>query len=188
MKLRHLTSHDWFIIAATLYAALAVGIVLDLFCPESAHAATTAQSATVIAVAPGTATQQQQYAIQQQEQQEYGYQQQDGYTQRNSRAIIGGILGTALGALAGRHSSAGWYGAGIGGAIGTAVGNHLDANAERKRAQEVAFLRAHANVGYQVVLKLAHGGNAAVFVRGELFVPGEKVWLIGQNEIIPASN
>lgn len=104
----------------------------------------------------------------------------------NVRAITGGVVGGALGALLTRNTGYSERYAAMSGlaAIGTALGNAADRRAERRRQQTGG--RDGAG-GYQVVLRLGNGETRAVFMDSldPSIQPRSRVWLIGDSTIIP---
>lgn len=151
---------------------------------------TSAQSGVVVAVAAAPATQaQQQYGS-------YGYQ-NAVYTPPPAQSYAGtaggSVIGAAVGALAGRHMRGGgqWAASGLAGAIGGLIGHMADQRSNERaeqaaQAQQVAQQQASTGYGQQVIVRLDGGQTVALFSRASGLMPGQKVWIIGGQEIIPA--
>jgi hypothetical protein len=134
----------------------------------------------------------------------YGYNQSsyDNQPQRSyTGSAVGGAVGAILGVIAGRHSSVGRTVGGFGAAaIGTAIGNDIDQRryerqreAMREQAERDQYQRQRAeersNYGAQVIVQMDDGSRFAAFVRNAAaYHRGQKVWVIDNDELLPASS
>lgn len=104
----------------------------------------------------------------------------------NVRAITGGVVGGAVGALLTRNTGYSERYAAMSGlaAIGTALGNAADRRAQRRQSQ--AGTTGGAG-GYQVIVRLGSGETRAVFMDAldPRIQPRSRVWLVGDATIIP---
>lgn len=157
---------------------LAVILIAGWAVTGHAQQAVGAQPGTVIGVA---------YAAPTQDQTSYSdwsqYQTQTECETHN-RAVIGGAIGGIVALLATRHSYNGqWAATAAGTAIGGAIGNSAD---QRDARRCEARQSRPATIGAQVIVRLRGGNTIAVFAH-QPFSVGEKVWLIGNGELVAAS-
>ena len=163
-------------------SASALAIVLSgVAFTASAANVTSAREGTVVTVQHATATSSQ-------GDDPYGHR---GYASYNNtsrvRSVVGGVLGGAIGAALGRHSDTGRYiGAAGGAAIGTAIGYHQDERAQQRKQYARRVREERARIGAQVIVHLKGGQTVAVFTHDSRFYPGMKVWLVGNDQLVPA--
>lgn len=183
-----------------IFAMAAFYFAVALMSPAFAGVMEQAQQGKVLDVQYGHATVQQS--------QQYGSYQQNGYNNQVQYqqprgyvgSTLGGLVGSVLGVTIGRHSSTGRAVGGFGGAaVGAAIGNSIDQRryAEQQRRREVALeqeayavqrSRTRAAEGAQVIVSTDGGRTVAVFVHdASRFYPGQKVWMIGNDQILPAN-
>ncbi|MEY2152320.1 glycine zipper 2TM domain-containing protein [Rhodanobacter sp. 115] len=158
-----------------IFVVMAAFAALVAFGGTAMAQTASAQPGVIVAIAAAPATQAQ-----------VGYGQQAVYQpQSNAGSMAGGVLGAAVGALAGRHMRGGgsWIAGGAGSAIGALVGHMVDQRANERAAQQVAYA---STAGAQVIVRLDGGQTVAVFSRRGGFYPGEKVWVVGGGELVPA--
>lgn len=163
------------LIVAVIAALLAVASVFS----APAFGAS-AVAGTVVTVAPGQPTQEQQY--QQPYNNGYGYNSYNSYSQDHRSAAIGSVVGGLVGILAARHSRAGWYwGAGGGAAAGYAVGSIIDHN---RQVRQVRYAQSMPS-GVQIIVKIDGGQTIAIFSHVANVYAGERVWVVGGQQVVP---
>lgn len=158
-----------------IFAVTVAVAALIAFGGNAAAQTASAQPGVIVAVAMAPATQEQ-----------VGYQQAVYQPQSTAGSMAGGVLGAAVGAVAGRNMRGGgsWVAGGAGGAIGALIGHMVDQRHDEQIAQQAAYVNS---VGAQVIVRLDGGQTVAVFSRTGGLYPGQKVWVVGGAELIPAS-
>lgn len=147
----------------------------------SAQSATSARQGTVLTI---------QAAQQTNSQAGYGSYQQPYQQPSYQRATVGGVIGGLVGALATRNSRSvyRYEGGAAGAAIGAAIGYAADRRANQRQTQQAYAAQEQARYGAQVIVKLDDGQTVAVFShRLAGIYPGSRVWLVGNQELIPAN-
>lgn len=146
----------------------------------SAQSATSARQGTVLTI---------QAAEQTSSQAGYGSYQQPYQQASYQRAAVGGVIGGLIGAIAARnsHSVYRYEGGAAGAAIGAAIGYAADRRADQRQTARAYGAQETARYGAQVIVKLDDGQTVAVFShRLAGIYPGSRVWLVGNQELIPA--
>ncbi len=181
--------------------AMAIGcFILMVALTPSAHAYSTAQRGVVVATE--TVAVQPQYGQYnsynnvppQCQQYQYGGGYNSGY---NSGTYAGGAIGGAVGYAVGQHSQAGQVlGPVVGAVLGGIIGNHIENSGQQQQAQACYQAQQQANapsMGQRVLVRLtgpgpqASGQVVSVTVRNGQYGPGEPVWVIGYDHLMPAS-
>lgn len=124
--------------------------------------------------------------------QQYGY--GGGYGNNYAGQAAGGALGAAIGYAAGRHSVNGGAIAAVGGVIGALVGNHIEQQSNQRQAYACQRIQQEQNaprLGQRVLVRLASGYQKGQVVAvtvsgGREYGPGEHVWVVGYNHLMPA--
>lgn len=167
-----------------MLAALAVATVIAGTTPSAfAAGATSAVQGTVITVQPAQAAPTQRRS-------DFGYSGYGYYPSRpNVRTVVGTTLGGIVGAVLGRHSRSGqWLASAGGAAIGGVIGYSADQRAYERQIQAEQMHQAQRYLGVEVIVRLAQSGRTvAVFTHRSDFYPGQTVWLIGNEQLVPAS-
>jgi hypothetical protein len=123
--------------------------------------------------------------------QQYGY---GGYGNNYEGQAAGGALGAAIGYAAGRHSVNGGAIAAVGGVIGALVGNHIEQQSSQRQAYACQQIQQEQNaprLGQRVLVRLSDGYQKGQVVSvtvsgGREYGPGERVWVVGYNHLMPA--
>lgn len=169
------------VVARREYRRLVLGaafVALVLLSGQSDASTTSARRGTVVTIHAGEATT---------SQRDYSYDSSTRQDESRVRSVIGGVLGGVVGSTLARHSgSYGRFTASAGGAsIGTAIGYAMDRRADARQDQ----VRDSRSSGAQVIVQLDDSKQTvAVFSRRLSGIyPGAKVWLVGDEELIPAN-
>lgn len=170
--------HPW---VSYLAAAILVGTFALWSGTANAQSATSARQGTVLTI---------QAAEQTSSQAGYGSYQQPYQQQSYQRATVGGVIGGLVGAIATRNSRSvyRYEGGAAGAAIGAAIGYAADRRADQRQTQRAYAAQEQARYGAQVIVKLDDGQTVAVFSHSLAGIyPGSRVWLVGNQELIPAN-
>ena len=125
---------------------------------------------------------------------------QGGYNNSgyNGGTYAGGAIGGAVGYAVGGHSQAGQIlGPVVGSVLGAVIGNHIEQSQNQGQAQACYQAQQQAQapiMGQRVLVRLSgnHGGQAvngqvvSVTVTHGNYGPGEHVWVVGYDHLMPA--
>ncbi len=125
---------------------------------------------------------------------QYGY--GGGYGNNYEGQAAGGALGAAIGYAAGRHSANGGAIAAVGGVVGALIGNHIEQSSNMRQARACQQIQQEQNaprLGQRVLVRLTQGYQKGQVVSvtvssGRQYGPGERVWVVGYNHLMPAYN